>query len=142
MTFADEPTGTIIGYVPQSQLLATEFKDDRGLIIKDDETILKSGKVTKRPVKEFLTKDDENIYQYRVPDKVATNSTKGKSTCCFFPFLKHSISRTYLLFLQVLLKHGHAFDIIKPSSQRSCCFTKGKPYAHHYVLHNYVVQGV
>jgi len=99
LTFAMEPTGSIIGYVPLSTVLQTEFKDDRGLIIKDDETILKSGKVGKRPVQEFLREGDSNIDQYKVPDKV-------------------------------LLKHGHAFDIVKPSSQRSCCFTKGY---YHYV---------
>jgi hypothetical protein len=64
-----EPTGTIIGYVPTSKTLATEFTDERGLVIKDDETILRSGKVNKRPVREFLTKE-QALDQYKVPDKV------------------------------------------------------------------------
>ncbi|KAH8548625.1 S-adenosyl-L-methionine-dependent methyltransferase [Umbelopsis sp. PMI_123] len=98
LTFAMEPTGTIIGYVPSSQYLATEFKDERGAIIKDEETILKSEKVTRRYIHEFLS-DHGNVAHYNVPDKV-------------------------------LLKHGHAFDIVKPSSSRSCCFTKGY---YHYV---------
>jgi hypothetical protein len=70
LTFPVEPTGKIIGYIPGSEKLATEFKDDRGLIIKDDETILKSGKVDKQTVSEFLVQDDHDIDQYKVPDKV------------------------------------------------------------------------
>lgn len=31
----------------------------------------------------------------------------------------------YMVPEKTLLKHGHAFDIVKPSSRRSCCFTKG-----------------
>ncbi|KAJ2959903.1 hypothetical protein NQZ79_g4717 [Umbelopsis isabellina] len=98
LTFMVEPTGTIIGYVPASKTLTTEFTDERGLVIKDDETILRSGKVNKRPVCEFLEKE-QSFDQYKVPDKT-------------------------------LLKHGHAFDIVKPNSLRSCCFTKGY---YHYV---------
>jgi len=64
-----EPTSTIIGYVPSSKSLATEFKDERGVIIKDEETILKSEKVARRHIHEFLS-HDENLHQYNVPDKV------------------------------------------------------------------------
>ncbi|KAI8580821.1 hypothetical protein K450DRAFT_234749 [Umbelopsis ramanniana AG] len=98
LAFAMEPTGSIIGYVPSSKTLTTEFKDERGVIIKDEETILKSEKVARRHIHEFLS-HDEDLHQYNVPDKV-------------------------------LLKHGHAFDIVKPSASRSCCFTKGY---YHYV---------
>lgn len=64
-----EPTATIIGFVPTSKTLATEFTDERGLVIKDDETILRSGKVNKRPVCEFLEKE-QSLDEYKVPDKV------------------------------------------------------------------------
>ncbi|KAK9712592.1 hypothetical protein K7432_007062 [Basidiobolus ranarum] len=36
---------------------------------------------------------------------------------------------SYMVKDSLLLKHGYVFDVIKPSSHRSCCFTKGY---HHY----------
>ncbi|KAI7854319.1 S-adenosyl-L-methionine-dependent methyltransferase [Circinella umbellata] len=36
---------------------------------------------------------------------------------------------SYAISDKTLLKHGHVFDIVKPSTHRSCCFTKG--YYHY-----------
>jgi tRNA (cytosine38-C5)-methyltransferase len=36
---------------------------------------------------------------------------------------------TYLVPDKVLAKHSQVFDVVKPSSHRSCCFTKG--YFHY-----------
>ncbi|ORY91430.1 hypothetical protein BCR43DRAFT_499102 [Syncephalastrum racemosum] len=93
LTFCQAPTGTILSFIPFSNI-KSGFVDGRTL--PSEEQLVANIEV--RPVSDYL-EDKDDLSAYLVPDKI-------------------------------LSRHGHAFDIVKPSTRRSCCFTKGY---YHYV---------
>ncbi|KAL1930686.1 hypothetical protein VTP01DRAFT_10848 [Rhizomucor pusillus] len=97
LTFAHPPTGTILGFVPFSRYMSTEFVDNRATDLKDEGNLLHASNTADpiQPIIDFLEPNlGEEENKYMIPEKT-------------------------------LLNHGHAFDIVRPSSRRSCCFTKG-----------------
>ncbi|KAL0080143.1 S-adenosyl-L-methionine-dependent methyltransferase [Phycomyces blakesleeanus] len=97
LTFALNPTNSILGYVPFSAHMSSEFVDSRTRVISNEEQLIERTSVEIEPLSNYLD-PLADITPYIVPDKV-------------------------------LAKHSHVFDIVKPDSRRSCCFTKG--YSHY-----------
>ncbi|KAI8142892.1 S-adenosyl-L-methionine-dependent methyltransferase [Fennellomyces sp. T-0311] len=99
LSFAQPPTGTILGFIPESTRMSTEFVDNRTRVLDSEAALVEASAVDIASVSAYMEPDSEIEFNtYAIPDKT-------------------------------LLKHGHVFDIVKPSTHRSCCFTKG--YYHY-----------
>ncbi|KAF1803191.1 S-adenosyl-L-methionine-dependent methyltransferase [Mucor lusitanicus] len=88
LTFAKPVTGTIIGYIPLSTHMSTEFVDTRG--ITDEEKLVDESVTPVDPLSKYL-EHDSHYEQYLVPDKVLAKNSHvfdivkpdGHRSCCF-----------------------------------------------------------
>ncbi|KAI9248551.1 S-adenosyl-L-methionine-dependent methyltransferase [Phascolomyces articulosus] len=98
LSFVQPSTETILGFIPESIHMSTEFVDNRTRTLDSEAALMNStSAVQVGSVSDYL---ESNV-----------------------DFALHSISD------KTLLKYGHVFDIVKPRTHRSCCFTKG--YYHY-----------
>ncbi|KAI9495155.1 cytosine(38)-C(5)-methyltransferase-like protein [Zychaea mexicana] len=99
LSFVQPPTNTILGFIPKSTHMSTEFIDNRTRTLDNEDALVALSAVQIGSVSRYLEPEATvNFDSHAIPDKT-------------------------------LLKHGHVFDIVKPSTHRSCCFTKG--YYHY-----------
>lgn len=88
LTFAKPVTGTIIGYIPLSTHMSTEFIDTRG--ITDEEKLVDESVTPVDPLSKYL-EHGSHYEQYLVPDKVLAKNSHvfdivkpdGHRSCCF-----------------------------------------------------------
>lgn len=88
LTFAKPVTGTIIGYIPLSTHMSTEFVDTRG--ITDEEKLVAESVNHVDPLSQYL-EHDSHFEQYLVSDKMLTKNShvfdivkpNGHRSCCF-----------------------------------------------------------
>lgn len=88
LTFAKPVTGTIIGYIPLSAYMSTEFFDTRG--ITDEEKLVDESVNHVDPLSQYL-EHDSHFEQYLVSDKVLAKNShvfdvvkpNGHRSCCF-----------------------------------------------------------
>ncbi|KAI7880401.1 TRNA aspartic acid methyltransferase 1 [Lichtheimia hyalospora FSU 10163] len=100
-SFTYPPTGTILGFIPGSEHMSNEFIDNRT---------------------NTLTSEDQLI-------NASTSAVNVAQVSEYLDPTEENLD-AYLVSDKILFKHGHVFDIVKPSTKRSCCFTKGY---YHYV---------
>lgn len=77
--------------------MSTEFVDNRATDLKDEGNLLHASN-TADPIQPIIDFLEPNLGEEE---------------------------NKYMIPEKTLLNHGHAFDIVRPSSRRSCCFTKG-----------------
>jgi len=131
-SFVHPVTGTLIGYIPSldvEQNETKEFVDGR----KQGDLSGLSTPATKRRRTSIstttLTKDgatskpDEETI---LADPTLAHRVEALERFIEFKDTEDERMKKYMIPDKVLLKYGRLFDIVKQSTRRSCCFTKGK----------------
>lgn len=131
-SFVHPVTGTLIGYIPSldvEQNETKEFVDGRkqgdlsGLSTPAAKrrrtsipttTLTKDG-ATSKPDEETILADPTLAHRIETLDKFIE-----------FKDIEDERMKKYMISDKTLLKYGRLFDIVKESTRRSCCFTKGK----------------
>ncbi|KAF9581860.1 tRNA (cytosine-5-)-methyltransferase [Lunasporangiospora selenospora] len=136
-SFARPVTGTLIGYIPSDKDDETDFVDGRK---QGDLSGLSTSAAAKKRrtslTTSTVTKEDTDEDRKRVE-----NEKPDEETILADPMLALKIAplegylefqdatdermRRYAIPEKTLLKYGRLFDIVKTSTRRSCCFTKG-----------------
>ncbi|KAG0200969.1 tRNA (cytosine-5-)-methyltransferase [Mortierella sp. GBA30] len=135
-SFVQPVTGTLIGYIPsldpKEQEEQKEFVDGRkqgdisGLstttsAAKKRRTSLSTSTVTKGGEDESTKPDEDAIL---ADPMLALNVEKLEKYIEFRDATDERMKR-YMIQDKTLLKYGKTFDIVKETTRRSCCFTKG-----------------
>ncbi|KAF8947425.1 tRNA (cytosine-5-)-methyltransferase, partial [Entomortierella lignicola] len=147
-SFVQKPTGTLIGYIPSldagsqddengsnSKNHEKDFVDERrqgdlsGLstsaaAIKKRRTSLSTSSVTKEGSHDdsVVEKPDEDAI---LADPVLALKVETLEKYIEFKDVDDDRMKRYMIPEKTLLKYGRLFDIVKETTRRSCCFTKG-----------------
>ncbi|KAF9185824.1 tRNA (cytosine-5-)-methyltransferase [Haplosporangium sp. Z 767] len=142
-SFVQPVTGTLIGYIPA--LDAEGMKEQKAFVdgrkqgdlsglstttaAKKQRTSLETSTVTKEEENvsgESAKPDEESI----LADPMLALKVDQLEKYIEFRDVKDERMKIYRIPDKTLLKYGMAFDIVKETTRRSCCFTKGY---YHYV---------
>ncbi|KAF9356521.1 tRNA (cytosine-5-)-methyltransferase [Mortierella sp. NVP85] len=113
-SFVHPVTGTLIGYIPSLDAQNQEDTDGEGGELKDFGSRGDEGDSGKKPDEDMILSDPMLALKVEVLEKYIE-----------FMDMEDERMRRYMIPDKTLLKYGRLFDIVKGTTRRSCCFTKG-----------------